>query len=95
MPPMPQYQTLHVVSPVSLHLELLLGERPVPDDELGVGWLLAGLEPPLRQPHARLQLVVEDAAVAQHEEEVLLVALRRLALHVPVVFPVEDENGGL
>ena len=75
--------------PVSLHLELLLGEGPVPDDELGVGRLLAGLEAPLGQPHPRLQLVVEDAAVAHHEEEVLLVALRRLALHVPVVFPVE------
>ena len=61
----------------------------MPDDELGVGGLLARLEAPLREAHARLQLVVEDAAVAHHEEEVLLVALRRLALHVPVVFPRE------
>ena len=64
----------------------------MPDDELGVGGLLARLQAPLREAHARLQLVVEDAAVAHHEEEVLLVALRRLALHVPVVFPERREN---
>ena len=64
----------------------------MPDDELGVGGLLARLQAPLREAHARLELVVEDAAVAHHEEEVLLVALRRLALHVPVVFPEGREN---
>ena len=59
----------------------------MPDDELGVGGLLPGLEAALGEADARLQFVVEDAAVAHHEEEVLLVTLRRLALHVPVVFP--------
>jgi len=77
----------HKDAPVTLHLGFLLVKRAVLDDQLAVANMLARLEPPLAQPHPRLQLVVVDSLVTEQEEEILLVALARLALHVPVVLP--------
>ena len=45
---------------ISLHLVLLLVKRPMLDHKLAVADLLPCLQPPLAQPHPRLQFIVED-----------------------------------
>merc|ERR1719264_2306702 len=66
---------------------LLLVQWPVLDDQLAVTDLLPSLQPPLAQPHPRLQLIVEHPILSEQEEEVLLVSLACLALNIPVIFP--------
>jgi len=55
------------------------------NNQFAVANMLARLEPPLAQPHPCLQLVVINTLLTEKEEEILLIALARLALHVPVV----------
>ena len=57
------------------------------DDQLAVADVLTSLQPPLAQPYPGLQLVIEDPLLTEQEEEVLLVALAGLTLHVPIVLP--------
>ena len=57
------------------------------DDQLAVADVLTSLQPPLAQPYPGLQLVIEDPLLTEQEEEVLLVALAGLTLHIPVVLP--------
>lgn len=70
---------------VALHAVLGCVEWTMLDHQLCIVRLLSDLLSTLAESHACLEFIVKDAIGANNEEVILLVTLRRLALHIPIV----------
>lgn len=64
----------------------MLVQCSVLDNKLAVTNLLTGLESALTQSHPCLKFIKVDSILPEQKEEILLVTLTLLALHIPIIF---------